>query len=78
MWSGILTTWHGVVTNYDKESQELYVIFSGLPMLLFTMDDKEQQKETKKIPLGQITGSTPGKYAVLQHDFANNANIWYI
>lgn len=78
MWSGLVTTWHGVVTNFDPEKSELYIIFSGLPMLLFTMNDKEQEKETKKIPLSQITGSAPGKFAVLQHDFANNANIWYI
>ncbi len=66
------------MTNYDKQTNEVYIIFSGLPLLLFTMTEKEQEKETKKLPLDQITGSAPGKFSVMQHDFANNANIWYI
>lgn len=78
VWSGILTTWHGIVTNYDKNTNELYVIFSGLPILLFTMDGVEQIKETKKITLSKLTGSAPGKFSAMQHDFKNNAIIWYI
>lgn len=78
MWSGILTTWHGIVTNYDKNTGEIYIIFSGLPMLLFTMTDSEQIKETKKLKLSDLVGSSPGKFSAMQHDFKNNAIIWYI
>jgi len=42
------------------------------------MDGVEQIKETKKITLSKLTGSAPGKFSAMQHDFKNNAIIWYI
>ena len=78
VWTGWLTTWHGIVTNYDKDTNELYVIFSNIPYLLFTMPDSEQVKETLKIKLDKILSSNPGTYAILQHSHNHNVNIWYI
>jgi hypothetical protein len=78
IWSGWLTTWHGVVTNYDDEAKELSIIFSGIPFILFTMDQDEQEKEIRKIKLSYIRGSSHGTWAVMQHDYSRNTNIWYI
>jgi hypothetical protein len=78
VWSGWFTTWHGVVTNYDAEKEEVSAIFSGIPFVLFTLNDEEQQSETRIIKLSKICSASHGKWAVLQHDHANNTNIWYI
>jgi hypothetical protein len=72
------STWHGLVTNYDANNGELYIVFAGVPFLLFTMQDAELEKETKKIKLSDIKGAANGKYAILQHNQPRNAIIWYI
>ncbi len=78
VWSGWFTTWHGVVINYDEETNEIHVIFSGVPYLLFTLTDEEQKKETRKINLSQLKSASHGTYAVQQHDLVRNANVWFI
>ena len=78
VWSGWFTTWHGLVTNYDKNSGELYVVFAGVPFLLFMMNEQELVKETKKLKIADIKGATNGKYAIQQHDQSKNAVVWYI
>lgn len=78
VWSGWFTTWHGVVTNYDPETDELYIIFSTVPFILFTMNDDEQTKETQRIKLSQIKSASHGTYAIQQHDYTRNTNIWYL
>lgn len=78
IWTGWFTTWHGVVTNYDEEAREVSIIFSGVPFVLFTLADDEQEKETRKIKLSQIRAAAHGKWAIQQHDYTRNANIWYI
>jgi len=78
VWSGWFITWHGVVSNYDLKTEELYIIFAGVPFLLFTMDEEEQKRETKKIKLSKIKNASQGNWAIQQHDHARNAVIWYI
>jgi hypothetical protein len=78
IWSKWFTTWHGFIVDFDAKTLEVSVIFAGLPILLVTMSELEQKKETRKIPLGELNNATKGKYAVLRHDTANNANIWYV
>ena len=78
VWSGWLTTWHGIVSYYDQDSDELHVIFSNIPFLLFTMSDTEMKKETRKIKLSTIKNSPKGIWAIQQHDYTKNASIWYI
>ncbi len=78
VWSGWFSTWHGLVTNYDIEKEELYIVFAGVPFLLFMMGDTELEKETKKIKTDDIKRASNGKYAIQQHDQTNNAIIWYI
>jgi len=76
IWSGWLTTWHGVVANNDGD--DLYVIFSNIPYLLFTLEAHEQERETRKMKLSAIRGAAHGTFAVLQHDHTRNTNIWYL
>lgn len=78
IWSGWISTWHGVIKKYDKNTDELHIIFAGVPYLLFTMPDKEQESETYKISLSEIRNAPNGKYAIQQHDKQANAGIWYI
>lgn len=72
------TTWHGVITDYDSVTDELHIIFAGVPYLLFTMNESEQAKETYKITLREIKNSRNGKYAIQQQDKATGTPVWYI
>jgi len=74
VWSGWLSTWHGFITNYDQDGY-VHVIFSGLPMLLVTMDPEEQAKETRKVLLSKIKQSV-GEFAVLSSEKAQQ--VWYV
>jgi hypothetical protein len=76
IWARWFSTWHGLVIDYDKDTDEISVIMAGLPFLLFTMDESDHQKETVKIKLSDIRKAPNGKYAI-QTVEANNA-IWYI
>lgn len=76
IWSRWFSCWHGVVKFYDEQTGDIHVIFAGVPFILFTMNDQEQDKETKKIKLSELRGAKNGKFAILQHD--SQASIWYI
>jgi len=78
IWSKWFTTWHGFVVDFDAKTLEVSVIFAGLPIMLVTMTEAEQKKETRKISLGELNNATKGKYAVLRHDIQNNANVWFV
>ena len=68
----------GVISNYDKKTDELYIIFSSLPLLLLTMTVEEQAKNTEKIRLDKLKDAPKGKWAIQQHDKTHNAVVWYI
>jgi hypothetical protein len=68
----------GVVSNFDNKKDELYIIFSSLPLLLFTMNDAEQERNTETIKLSNIKNASKGKWAIQQHNKAHNAIVWYI
>ena len=78
VWSRWFSTWHGLIVNYDKTTDELYIIMAGLPFLLFTMPDSDYEKETVRIKLSDIKRAPNGKYAIQHHDQTQNAVIWYI
>lgn len=78
VWSGWFTTWHGVVSNYDQQTDELYIIFANIPFLLFTMSSEEQERETKKIKLSKIKNASQGNWAIQQHDPIRNTIVWYV
>ena len=78
IWTGIITTWCGIVTNYDKTSNSLSVIYNGVPFVLFTLSPEEQIKETQTVKLEDLKNAPKGKYAIQQRDHTNNTTIWYI
>ena len=78
VWSRWFSCWHGIVKFYDNNIDEVHIIFAGVPFLLFTMSEQQQDAETKKIKLSELRDSKNGKYAILRHDPNANANIWYI
>ena len=78
IWTGFITTWCGVVTNYDKEEDKLSVIYNGVPFVLFTLTPEEQIQDTTIVNLGAIRNAPKGKYAIQQRDPATNVTVWYI
>lgn len=78
VWTGFVTTWCGVVTNYDKESRDIYVIFNGVPFVLFTLSPEEQANETRSLKLEYIKNAPKGKFAIQQRDQTNSATVWFI
>jgi hypothetical protein len=78
VWSGWITTWHGVVTNFDANAQELSLVWAGVPFLLFTMDEETQKRETKKLKLDDLRNAGNGKFAIQRLDKTHNVVIWYI
>lgn len=78
IWAGWFKTWYGVVGSIDASGQSLTVIWEALPMLLFTLTDEEQQKNTKPLLLGDLLTAKPGKFSVMKHDAEHNASIWFI
>lgn len=77
VWAGWFTTWHGLVTGYDRATNELLCIFAGIPYLLLTMDPADFERETRRISLSSVKNSANGKYAILQQTEAKQA-VWYI
>ena len=78
VWSGLVTSWHGVVSNYNQQTNEVYIIFASIPFMLFTMDNEEQERETRKINLSKIKNATKGTWAIQQHDSIRNTVVWYV
>jgi hypothetical protein len=78
VWSRWFSAWHGVVKYYNKETDEIDIIFAGVPFILLTMTEKEQEAETYKIKLSEIRSAKQGKYAILQQDPKANTGIWYV
>lgn len=78
IWCGWFSTWIGVISNYDQHTDELYIIFSCVPAVLFTLDPSEQESNTRRIKLSKIKTSSPGAFAIQKHDYAKNTNIWYL
>lgn len=77
IWSGWITTWHGIVADFNTADNTVGIIWAGIPCLLFTMDSVEQKQETRYIPLLKLKQSVRGKFAILQYDKQKN-NIWFI
>lgn len=76
IWTKWFTTWYGVVTN--NVDDQINVIFEGLPILLFTMNEAEQGKNTFNLKLSEVRNAKNGKYSILQRDPTTRENIWYV
>ena len=74
----LIILFYKLLKFYDNNIDEVHIIFAGVPFLLFTMSEQQQDAETKKIKLSELRDSKNGKYAILRHDPNANANIWYI
>jgi hypothetical protein len=78
IWSKWFSCWHGIVKHFDEETGELHIIFGGVPFILFTMSEQQQEAETVKIKLSEIRSAKNGKFAIQQQDRQANQGIWYI
>lgn len=78
VWSGWFTTWTGVVSGYDQKTDEVLIIFSGMPYGLSVMFEDEYNKNTKKIPLADIKKAWKGSWHFQHHDTKLNAVYWYV
>lgn len=77
VWAGWFSTWHGLVVGFDRETEDVSIVFAGLPFLLFTMDPAEQKKETKVLKLAKIRSSANGTFATSQQT-EGYTQVWYI
>lgn len=78
VWSGWFTTWHGLLADYDRDTDTISIIFAGVPFVLLTLNEAEQEKDTKKIKLNNIKLSSHGKWAIMQLDTSRSTNVWFI
>lgn len=74
VWSGWFSTWHGFVIGWSTE--EVRVVFAGVPYLLMTIDPDGYDRETRYLKLAEVRNSLRGKYAIQQHQDQNA--IWFI
>lgn len=75
-WSGWFSTWHGLVVDYDKTTDEVSIVFAGVPFLLVTMQESDIPREIKKIRLADLRQAPNGKYAI--QVIEENTAIWYV
>lgn len=78
IWAGWFRTWYGVVSTISQDGLVMEIIWEGLPILLFTMAEAEQQKASSRVRLEDVVGSKPGNISVMKHDAQHNATVWYI
>lgn len=76
VWHGWFQHYFGVISSMAKEDNSVEVIKKGLPLLLFEMPAEQHDKNKTKINIGDIKGSTGGKYAAIRAH--GNNIVWYI
>jgi len=76
VWHGWFQHYFGVVSSISQDENSVDVIKRGLPVLLFSMTPGEYKKNTIKIDIGTIKGSTGGKYATVRTVRGNL--VWYV
>ena len=76
VWHGWVTHWFGVVSAIIPEENCVEIIRRGMPVLLLTMTQSEYKKNSIKIDIGDIKGSTGGRYAAIRAQ--GNSIIWYV
>lgn len=76
VWHGWFQHYFGVVSSILREENSIEVIKKGIPLLLFAMPPEQHDKNKVKINVGDIKGSTGGKYAAIRA--AGNNIVWYV
>lgn len=71
VWHGWFTHWYGIVSGVEADSGRLKVVKAGMPILLFSMDPNDMDKNLEIITLNKIRRSR-GAYAVQQ------SGIWFV
>ena len=69
IWHGWFTHYYGIINGHD--SNKVKIIKAGLPILLFTMEEDEIDKNTITVSLNKIKKPKAG-YAIHQ------SGIWYV
>ena len=67
---GWFTHYYGIINGMQEN--KLHIIKAGLPILLFTMKDKNREQNQMEIYLDDILHSKGGKYTIKQGD------IWFV
>lgn len=76
VWHGWFQHYFGVISSIVRESNSVEIIKKGLPLLLFEMSPEQHDKNKIKVNIGDIKGSSGGKYAAIR---AHGSNIvWYV
>lgn len=65
------THWFAIVNAVDASLDEVSLIKSGLPAILFNMSEEGMMKNTLNVKISRVKESRGGEYCVLQND------VWY-
>lgn len=76
--TGLLSTSFGLVTDYDRETDEVKIIMSGVPFVLLTLNDAEQIAKTKSFKLSDIKYARHGTWAISKNDEQTKTIVWFI
>jgi hypothetical protein len=76
VWHGWLTHWFGVVSSVIREENKVEIVKKGIPALLFSMTPEEYKKNSTKVDIGEIKGSTGGRYATIRAQ--GNNIVWFV
>lgn len=76
VWHGWIQHWFGIVAGVNPSEDKIYIVKSGLPLLLVGMSPPEIENNKTELSLSSILSSTGGKYAALQT--VNNTLVWYV
>lgn len=79
VWAGWFNTWYGIVTAVAEDGLTIEVTFEKLPVLLLTQtpDEIDSNKRNRVLPVYRLRGERTGTWAVLKHDQAKNASVWF-
>ena len=70
------TKWFGVI-NFIHPDAEIDIIKDGTVKLLASTVPAAMRKKCVKLAMGDVVGSTPGTYTIMQNDLRSNAPVWY-
>lgn len=71
---GFVNTWYGIVNVTNQNN--ITIIKSSLPTLLFNYSDQEMEKNSITISTMKIRSSPNGRYSIIRNE--DGSQIWYI
>jgi hypothetical protein len=71
----LLTHWFGIISQLNQDNT-IVVTKAGLPSLLLTMNNNQQEKSKLILDMADIVNSKGGKYAAIK--CIQNQPVWFV